>query len=100
MPRHGVSPAKRRRFSQLYTTDLSERLRVVCGDFSFAEFARWTGFNHETVRRYVQGESSPSPVFLAVLCDTFGYSPEWLLMGTGPERRRPASGRRVTRLNA
>ena len=92
MPTGRYSPARRRRYSQIYLAGLSERLTLVLGDLSYHEFARSTGFNHETVRRYVQGRSTPSPAFLAVLCNSFGYSPEWLLLGKGrPHARRRQS---------
>ena len=36
-----------------------------------------------SVRRYLKGEGSPPPEFLARICDALDVSPEWLLLGTG-----------------
>lgn len=76
----------KRRVHRSYASGLSERLTIVCGEMSYAEFGRATGFNHETVRRYVQGQCTPPPEFLAQLCESFGYSPTWLLLGRGRAR--------------
>jgi hypothetical protein len=86
MPRAHFSAAERRAIVRGFNAELSRRLMVVCGERSYAELAELTGFNHETVRRYVLGLVTPSPLFLAVLCGSFGYSPNWLLLGRGSPR--------------
>jgi hypothetical protein len=79
--------------AQTYRSELSARLLTVCGELSYAELGRLTGFNYETARRYVLGLAEPSPLFLAVLCEGLGHSPEWLLLGRG----RATAGRPARR---
>lgn len=62
---------------------LTERLRIITGGQTIREVAEMVGMNHETVRRYLSGHA-PSTEFLAQICDHYGVSGNWLLLGKGP----------------
>ncbi|MCC5823743.1 MAG: helix-turn-helix domain-containing protein [Phycisphaerales bacterium] len=62
---------------------LTERLRIITGGQTIREVAEMVDMNHETVRRYLSGHA-PSTEFLAQICDKYGVSGNWLLLGKGP----------------
>lgn len=62
---------------------LLERLREVCGGRSYRQIARDTGNHPETVRRYVNGRSTPSTDFIASICEVYCVSADWLVCGRG-----------------
>jgi len=64
-----------------------DRLITVAGQMTYRALADITGTNHESVRRYMQGQS-PSAEFLSALCAKLDISGEWILTGRGPVRRR------------
>lgn len=64
---------------------LHERLHRAVGSRTFKSIGAATGTNHETVRRYMNGQA-PSADFLAAVCNEYGVSGQWLLTGDGPER--------------
>lgn len=64
---------------------LHERLHEVFGDKSFRAIAEMTQTSHETVRRYMNGQS-PSVEFLEAVCRGMGINGQWLLTGRGPKR--------------
>lgn len=66
---------------------LHDRLRIAAGSHTYRHLSELTGTHHETVRRYMQGQS-PSVEFLAALCGSLGLSAEWVLTGAGPMRRQ------------
>jgi transcriptional regulator with XRE-family HTH domain len=69
-------------------TTLHERMRMVVGGRSFAAVSRATGFNDETVRRYLSG-GRVSVDFIIALAERYGVSADWLLLGRGhPDGRR------------
>ena len=64
----------------------ADRLCRAAEGVPLREIARCTGYNHETIRRYmltgqVRGH------FVVVFAEAFGLSPGWLLTGRGPRRR-------------
>lgn len=65
---------------------LDTRLREAVGTRTYRHLAELTGTHHETVRRYMQGQS-PSAPFLAKLCEELGLNANWLLNGHGPMHR-------------
>ncbi len=67
-------------------TPLHERLRIAAGTRSYRQMGDLTNTNHETVRRYMLGQS-PSAEFLAATCDALEINAQWLLVGSGPMRR-------------
>ncbi len=69
----------------MYTSSLHERLTSVVGSRSSRHVGELTATNHETVRRYLTGQT-PSVEFLQALCKACGVSGEWLLTGKGPAR--------------
>jgi hypothetical protein len=81
-PNHGT--ARKEGHPARYHQALALRLRLACEDLTYAEISRLTGCNHESVRRYVQGITTPPPEFLAAICEHLFISPQWLLIGTGP----------------
>lgn len=68
---------------------ISERLHQVLGEATFADIARATGCNSETVRRYMRG-GTPSVEFVIGVGRHYGVSLDWLLLGQGT-RSRPES---------
>lgn len=68
-----------------FRCQLAQRLRDAVGSRSNRFVATVTGYNEETVRRYLR-DGGPSAEFLASVCREFGVSAEWLLLGFGPMR--------------
>lgn len=62
---------------------LHDRIRQAVGVRSYRHVAELTGTNHESVRRYLTGQT-PSVEFLTQLSRALGLSTEWLLTGRGP----------------
>lgn len=69
--------------SDVAEESINARIRRAVGQQSARRIALITGFNHETVRRYLKA-TSPSPEFLCALIDKFGISGHWLVCGQGP----------------
>ena len=63
--------------------EIVDRLRLVRGNMSQAEFAKQLGVHKNTLSRYEQGKSNPDIVFCSKLCTTFSVSPQWLVLGVG-----------------
>ena len=68
-----------------FRCQLAQRLRDAVGSRSNRFVATITGYNEETVRRYLR-DGGPSAEFLASVCREFGVSADWLLLGLGPMR--------------
>ncbi len=68
-----------------FRCQLAQRLRDAVGSRSNRFVATVTGYNEETVRRYLR-DGGPSAEFLASVCREFGVSADWLLLGAGPMR--------------
>lgn len=78
-----------------FRCQLAQRLRETVGARSNRFVATVTGYNEETVRRYLR-DGGPSAEFLAAVCREFGVSADWLLLGIGPMRPEgvvPTAGR-------
>ena len=60
---------------------LVTRIREAVGDRGIAEFSRILELNHESVRRYVRGMTSPPAVFLMRIVERLGVDANWLLVG-------------------
>ena len=58
------------------------RLREACQGRSIRQVADETGFNHETVRRYLKGDGSIPVSFVVAVVESTGVSAEWLLNGS------------------
>lgn len=68
---------------------LPERLRIAVGsDQSFRQIAERVGMHPETVRRYMHGSSIPAE-FVVRICQEYGVSANWLLLGAGPRSIQP-----------
>lgn len=61
---------------------IRERLREACRGRSLRRIADETGFNHETVRRYLKGESGIPVSFVVQVRQCTGVSAQWLLCGS------------------
>ena len=62
---------------------IQERLRLVRGSTTQAEFASLNGLPLSTYSRYERGTTTPDLDFLQSLCVKFDVSPAWLLLGVG-----------------
>jgi transcriptional regulator with XRE-family HTH domain len=78
---------------------LHERLHEVFGDKSFRAIAEMTQTSHETVRRYMNGQS-PSVEFLEAVCRGMGVNGQWLLTGRGPKRAEHIKAHALGEANA
>lgn len=68
-----------------FRCQLAGRLREAVAGRSNRFVATHTGYNEETVRRYLR-DGGPSAEFLAAVCRVFGVNAEWLLLGNGSIR--------------
>lgn len=66
-------------------TTLHDRLRHIAGERTYRRLGELTQTHPETVRRYMQGQA-PSADFLQRMCEVFGVSGDWLLLGRGTMR--------------
>lgn len=73
--------------------NISERLKIVRGDLTQAEFSTMLGLHKNTLGRYERGDSSPDSEFCAKVCSVFGVSPAWLLLGIGTMEEERSSSR-------
>lgn len=64
---------------------LVTRLREAAGARNNREIGEALGFSPETVRRYMTGVSPPCVAFVIALCERFGVSADWLVLGAGPK---------------
>lgn len=63
---------------------LQSRIRAAAAFASNAEIARRTGFNTETVRRYL-GPGVPALPFILEVCAVWRLNANWLLFGIDPQ---------------
>ncbi len=70
----------------LHMNPIQERLRLVRGGTTQAEFASLNGLPLSTYSRYERGATAPDLDFLQSLCVKFDISPTWLLLGVGAMR--------------
>ncbi len=66
---------------------LVKRLLEVRGDRSQRQFARDLGVSQQNISHYERG-TTPHPNFLITLALKENVSPDWLLLGRGPRKRR------------
>lgn len=64
-------------------SSLQERLKLVRGTLTQAEFAAQMGVPTNTIGRYERGEFKPDSSFLQKLGSKFGVSLDWLVFGLG-----------------
>jgi hypothetical protein len=62
--------------------EFADRLRCSIGDRPIREVGRQTGFNHESIRRYMRTGKVPGE-FVAAYCGAFRVRSDWLLLGIG-----------------
>lgn len=63
-----------------------ERLKIVRGSQSQANFASALGITLSSFSRYERGESVPDLEFIQKICSKFDVFPNWLISGQGPMR--------------
>jgi len=63
--------------------DLIDKLRMIRGRLSQAEFSSRINANQKTYSRYERGVSQPTYDILRNICDSFEISPEWLFFDAG-----------------
>lgn len=59
---------------------ISDRLISLLSDDSYRKISKKTGYNPETVRRYMQGQSAPAD-FVAQICVMYDLDANHLLLG-------------------
>ena len=64
--------------------DMGERLRTLVRKQTLRAFSAEMGFHPQSVRRWLQGDSSPPAAFLIAVCERYRVSADWLLLGIGP----------------
>ena len=62
---------------------LAERIRLVRGNMSRADFAKTIGVHLNTVGYYERNQRTPDALVLIKICSKFAIKPEWLLFGEG-----------------
>lgn len=65
---------------------IGERLMMLRGFATQADFASEIGINSNTLRAYEKGRSQPSAETLQEICLKYEVSPAWLLLGQGTAR--------------
>lgn len=73
---------------------LGIRLESLRGSMPIGDFARMFGIHKNTYSNYVKRENVPDATFITAVCQKFGVSANWLLMGIGPTKldQEAASG--------
>ncbi len=92
-----VQPACSPQTPAQYCAALTDHIQIVCRARSISDVARITGFNRETVRRYLRGQR-PDVEFVAKLAMSLHVSSEWLFLGEGEayQPNEPVSSLRLT----
>jgi transcriptional regulator with XRE-family HTH domain len=65
---------------------LQNRLKILRGSATQAEFAKRLGIPLNTLGRYERGVNNPDLDFLIAVHDKFGVSLDWLVFGVGDRR--------------
>ena len=64
---------------------LGSRLEELRGSIPIADFAQSFGIHKNTYSNYVKQLNVPDCKFILCVCQKFGISPNWLLLGVGPK---------------
>ncbi len=59
--------------------DLSDRIKILCGDMSVAAFARKVGLNQAALDRYIKKIREPNNHAIVTIAKSCGVSTDWLL---------------------
>jgi|GEM_PF-2978099 len=92
--RRMAEPAPARAISPGDST-ISTRLAVAIGEDSIAGMARKTGYNAETVRRYLNGGRVPAS-FVAAVSREYGVDAAWLVLGDPDGRAHSSPASRIS----
>lgn len=71
---------------------IGERIRLLMHRQTLRGFGAEIGFHAQSIRRWMQGDASPPAAFLIAVCERYGVSADWLLLGTGPGGPEPQHG--------
>lgn len=63
---------------------LAERIRLVRGSMTRADFAQKIGIHLNTLGHYERGQRAPDALVLIAICRIFAVKSSWLLFGEGP----------------
>ncbi|WP_051284546.1 XRE family transcriptional regulator [Desulforegula conservatrix] len=66
---------------------IGDRIRHIRGDTSQATLAKILGIHVNTLSRYEGNTVSPDAKIIAAMCTEFDINPEWLLLGTGTQKK-------------
>ena len=82
-PPHAATTLKQARHAGLTDDEaqLSDRVRSLVGPRGITHLARTLELNHESVRRYVRGATSPPALFLLRIAKNQDVDCRWLLTG-------------------
>lgn len=69
-----------------FMAELAHRLRQAAGDLTYREVGRDTETDEDEVRRSLE-DGDVTVDFLTNFCRAYNISTDWLLEGTGPQRR-------------
>ena len=69
------------------TDAFKDRLKIAMGNTSIRSFADQCEISEGTMRRYLNGDGTPTLDKLKVISDISGYKLAWLAEGEGPMRR-------------
>ena len=78
-------------YSQIREMDLSEKIRLIRGKRTLAEFAGILGTTHQNIQRYEHG-TKPYPEFLSSLRKVLSINLNWLFDDTAPMYENEISG--------
>lgn len=62
---------------------IASRLEELRGNVPIAEFAQLFGIHKNTYSNYVKRQNMPDTKFVLAVCQKFGVSTDWLLLGIG-----------------
>ncbi len=67
------------------TTRFGARIQEIlkCVGGTQADFAKRLNINLSSLRNYMMGRSKPDAGVIETLCEEFGVSPDWLILGVG-----------------
>ena len=79
---------------------IHDRLREIVGNTPLDQLAELSDVHPETVRRYLNGKSTPSVLFVIAVCERFNVNSQWLLTGDGAPRDGEQTKRAVKKASS
>lgn len=59
------------------------------------EFAETIGEHQQNMTKLENGERRPTLDQIGKACETYGYSPTWLVLGIGPKKLKPSKEKKI-----